>query len=171
MPKETLQATDKRTYEPTFLSIGPYYCGENATEDMVRNEQGKLYILGSIIETGGPSALKFTQAVASMETNARRCYEGDIQMERDAFCKMLLLDAVQLILWLELLGRGQEAASRRSSDSATTASTAAAQRSNIIKTRDVDMTLHDLMMLENQIPFLWSRRSTTCGITKMVTGP
>lgn len=146
-----MQVTDKCTYEPTFLSFGPYYRGENATEEMVRNEQGKLFQLHSIIGNGVvlSSVLK---AVASMEASARRCYEGDIQMGRQAFCKMLLLDAVQLIALLQCLGtKGQEAAScsRPSSAPATTAEAA----QGCIKTRDVEMTVHDLVMLENQIPF------------------
>jgi hypothetical protein len=144
VPKERLCATDKWTYQPTFISFGPYHRGENATEEMRGNEQGKLCILSSIIQGGGPTVLTLTQAVASMETDARRCYEGDVQMEHDAFCKMLLLDAVQLILLLQFLGQKQEAAASPESSSAT---------ASIIKTRDINMTVHDLMMLENQIPF------------------
>ena len=85
-------AADKMmsTYQPAFLSIGPYHV--NATEAMRRNEQGKLSALDKCIPQGGrPSVLEYTQAVKSMEAEARRCYEGDVGMDANAFCRMLLL--------------------------------------------------------------------------------
>lgn len=129
------------TYQPAFLSIGPYHF--NATEEMRRNEQGKLSLLNeSIPQDGQPSVLEYTQAVQSMEIEARRCYEGDVGMDSNAFCKMLLLDAFQLILLLEFFGGFVEEED----------DTGAAQGCSI-RTRDMIMTIHDILMLENQIPF------------------
>ncbi|TVU33883.1 hypothetical protein EJB05_15696, partial [Eragrostis curvula] len=139
---------------------------------MRRTEQGKLCILyEKIVEKGDPSVLELTEAIASLEIKARRCYEGGVQMERDAFCKMLLLDAVQVTSLLNYLGQGEvqtagavaveqsSSSSSRENKEATGPSTAPATASNgaaqgsIIKCRNIRMTVHDLIMLENQIPF------------------
>ena len=140
------------TYQPAFLSIGPYHL--NATEEMRRNEQGKLSALDQPIPRGSrPSVLEYTQAVKSMEAKARRCYEGDVGMDSNAFCRMLLLDAVQLILLLEFFG-GFFAADDDDDEAASPSSSPCQQAAGCrIRTRDTIMTAHDLMMLENQIPF------------------
>ncbi|TVU33851.1 hypothetical protein EJB05_15664, partial [Eragrostis curvula] len=81
------------------------------------------------MEAGGPSVLQLTQAVALMETKARSCYEGDVQMERDA-------------CW------GTELSSKEGTILATKPLKDATSRPK----RDLSLTVHDLMMLENQIP-------------------
>jgi hypothetical protein len=98
--KEKLHAADTSTYQPTFMSIGPYHM--DFTEEMRRNEQGKLVCLQS--GGAGRSVLEYLEAIESMEPKVRSCYEGDVQMDRYQFCRMLLLDAFQLIVLLEMFG-------------------------------------------------------------------
>ncbi|KAL6615113.1 hypothetical protein ACP70R_037383 [Stipagrostis hirtigluma subsp. patula] len=155
VPKEKLQAADKGSYQPSYISFGPYYQGDAATEEMRHNERGKQFLLHLVVQSlqgpgrPGPSVVEqFMQAIAPMEARARSCYEGDIRMEWDAFCKMLLLDSVQLMKLLELLGRPQAAAA---------VGVVCPQDCKCVpcntKAHDQSMTVHDLMMLENQIPF------------------
>lgn len=147
------------TYQPAFLSIGPYHV--NATEEMRRNEQGKLSALDQYIPQGSqPSVLEYTQAVKSMEAEARHCYEGDVGMDPNAFCRMLLLDAFQLILLLEFFGGFAEEEDAASAGAAAGADASPSPSPSSspsqgcrIRTRDMIMTIHDLLMLENQIPF------------------
>ncbi|RCV39163.1 hypothetical protein SETIT_8G201300v2 [Setaria italica] len=185
VPKEMLRAAGEGAYTPTFLSIGPYHHG--ATEEMWRNEQRKLVGLGGVVEEGGPSVLEYVKSIAAIEAKTRMCYEGDISMERGAFCKMLLLDGMQLICLLEFISHGQEAGDAIAEPSNRTATTCCdavavavqriisnknqalcwrgqsqsqggsqdcSQHANCgVKTRNLIRTLHDLMILENQIPF------------------
>lgn len=154
LPKEKLHAGDRSAYQyqPTFLSIGPYHRAtrNDATEEMRRNEQGKLFLLRLAIPDGhgaggGRSVQEYLEEVKSMEVKARGCYEGDVEMDPDAFCRMLLLDAFQLImLLLGSFGLKKEMEA---------AGGGGACQGSMIKTLDVSMTFHDLMMLENQIPF------------------
>ncbi|CAL4983172.1 unnamed protein product [Urochloa decumbens] len=217
VPKEMLRAAGEGAYTPSFLSIGPYHHGDAAgTEEMRHNEQGKLLGLGRAIEDGGPSVLEYLKEIAAIEAKTRMCYEGDISMERGAFCKMLLLDGMQLIGMLEAFGQGPEdnveagdggvADPSNRTASCCDAVAVAVQRSKMplivpskypvvtqvqgnksqqsqggsirsvaaatddhgsqgpsqdasqdangrVKIRNLIRTLHDLMMLENQIPF------------------
>ncbi|WVZ61772.1 hypothetical protein U9M48_011592 [Paspalum notatum var. saurae] len=154
-------AADRRTYQPSFLSIGPYHCGDNnATAEMLHNEQGKLWAAGFVLRSGagGPAVLAYTEAVAAMEADARSCYEGDVGMPQDAFCRMLLLDSCQLIILLLLYFGGaaaadDDAAAGGGGSSHGSAAESAGPAERSVKTRDICMTVHDLMMLENQIPF------------------
>ncbi|KAJ1287645.1 hypothetical protein BS78_02G026700 [Paspalum vaginatum] len=162
---ELHDASHKRTYQPSFLSIGPYHCADNATAEMLRNEEGKLWAAGFVLRSGeGPEVLAYTEAVAAMEADSRSCYEGDVGMRPDAFCRMLLLDSCQLIILLLLYFGG--AAADDDDDAAAAgggtgngsshshgSAAAAGQAERSVKTRDICMTVHDLMMLENQIPF------------------
>ncbi|KAJ1287643.1 hypothetical protein BS78_02G026500 [Paspalum vaginatum] len=163
---ELHDAAHKRTYHPSFLSIGPYHCGDNnATAEMLRNEQGKLWAAGFVLRSGvagAPAVLEYAEAVAAMEADARSCYEGDVGMRPDAFCRMLLLDSCQLIILLLLYFGGSaeaDAAGGGTDDGSShshshgSAASAAGQAERSVKTRDICMTVHDLMMLENQIPF------------------
>lgn len=160
VPKEQLQHAEERTYQPSFLSIGPYHhaAGIDATAEMQRNEQGKLWILNNSTSQYGDEKqsvlLEYIKAVQSMETKARSCYEGDIGMDRYEFCRMLLLDAFQLIQLLQLPS-AEETAEAAGGAAATDASSSQGQDEgrNSIRTQDMSLTFLDLMMLENQIPF------------------
>jgi hypothetical protein len=223
--KEMLRAAGEDAYTPTFLSLGPYHHGSAAaTEEMRRNEEGKLVVLGYAIEDGGPSVLEYLKDITAIEGNARMCYEGDISMERDALCKMLLLDGMQLISVLEFIGQEQEEKKAEAGDATScwdavavsvqrsisndrknqalccwrgqahgttddcgieisscdiaevvvqegtnnksqslggSEGCSAAHTNCRVKIRTIIKTMHDLMMLENQIPFFVVERIYT----------
>ncbi|KAM3206225.1 hypothetical protein ACQJBY_061724 [Aegilops geniculata] len=144
---EMFLAADKNAYQPRFLSLGPYHCGDCATDEMRRNDEVKPESLDTAIEEGGPSVEEYMKVVASIEADARRCYDRDITMEWDAFCRMLLLDGFQLMALLEWLGHEdvppEAAASPGDNDT---------QEECRPKTAALSSMGHDLMMLENQIP-------------------
>lgn len=149
---EMLVAAHKGAYQPTLLPLGPYHRGDSdsATEEMRRSHASKPRNMAMAMDevVGGPSVVDYMKAIASIESEARRCYDRDVAMGWDAFCRMLLLDGFQLISMLEYLGyNGDEAAQE----------TGRGENSNAEgctpRTDAVTGVVHDLMMLENQIPF------------------
>lgn len=139
---ETFVVADKAAYQPRFMSLGPYHGGDFSTEEMRRNDEHKLRQLDSAVKDGGPSVLEYMKVLTSMEADARSRYDRDFTMEWDAFCRMLLLDGFQLIALLEYLSYDYEPPEAGAEQQVC--------RSNTAKLNSV---AHDLMMLENQIPF------------------
>uniref|UniRef100_A0ACD6AFB4 Uncharacterized protein n=1 Tax=Avena sativa TaxID=4498 RepID=A0ACD6AFB4_AVESA len=179
---EVFLAADKGAYQPRFLSLGPYYRGvySEATDEMRRNDEKKpgnlVCALGR--DGGGPSVEEYMKLIASVEAEARSRYDRDVTMDMEwgAFCRMLLLDGFQLISLLECFGyepptaaaatapAGANQASAAGTGSGTNQVSAAAapgrnnNRSNnqepcTPRTGALSSAGHDLMMLENQIPF------------------
>ncbi|VAH70665.1 UPF0481 protein At3g47200-like [Triticum dicoccoides] len=153
---ELLLAADKGAYQPTFMPLGPYHRGDSdsATEDMRRSQAGKPPNMALAMEMagGGRPVAEFIEAIASMESEARSCYDGDVAMGWDAFCMMLLFDGFQLITLLGFLGvsNGDEPTEKTGGGDAAGGPTP--------KTGHVTSLQHDLMMLENQIPFFVVRK-------------
>uniref|UniRef100_A0A453GL96 Uncharacterized protein n=1 Tax=Aegilops tauschii subsp. strangulata TaxID=200361 RepID=A0A453GL96_AEGTS len=87
---ERLHAADKDAYEPRFLSFGPYHRGDNVTEEVRRGNSSKDDDLAFALQVGGPPILEYIKYIASIEAKARSCYGGDVAMEWDEFCTMLL---------------------------------------------------------------------------------
>lgn len=151
---EVLLAADKGAYQPRFLSLGPYHRGGSATatEEMRRNDGEKPGNLAYAVEGGGPPVVEYMQAIASIQADARSRYMGGVvDMEWDAFCRMLLLDAFQLITLLEYLGF-------HDGDEPSGAGESAEQEDCMPRTGVLSSIGHDLMMLENQIPFFVAQR-------------
>ncbi|KAM0905882.1 hypothetical protein ACQ4PT_017103 [Festuca glaucescens] len=143
-----LLAADRGAYQPRFLSLGPYHRGGSATatEEMRRNDGEKPGNLAYAVQGGGPPVLEYMKAIASIQADARSRYEGGVDMEWDAFGRMLLLDAFQLITLLEYLGFDGD-------DEPSETGGCAEQEDCRPRTGVLSSIGHDLMMLENQIPF------------------
>uniref|UniRef100_A0ACD5ZFN1 Uncharacterized protein n=1 Tax=Avena sativa TaxID=4498 RepID=A0ACD5ZFN1_AVESA len=171
---EMFLAADKGAYQPKFLSLGPYYRGDSATEEMRRNDEKKpgnlVYAFG---RDGGPSVKEikeYMKLIASIEADARSRYDRDVTMDMEwgAFCRMLLLDGFQLITLLESFGYEPPAPAAATAPAGTNqlANGAAApgrnnnhnQEACTPRTGALSSTGHDLMMLENQIPFFVVQR-------------
>lgn len=86
---EMLLAADKDAYHPRFLALGPYHRGDSdsATEEMRRSDdERKPENLVYAIEGGrggGPSVVEYVSAIASLEGEARSCYDRDVAMGWD----------------------------------------------------------------------------------------
>uniref|UniRef100_A0A453DNR3 Uncharacterized protein n=1 Tax=Aegilops tauschii subsp. strangulata TaxID=200361 RepID=A0A453DNR3_AEGTS len=150
---EAQLAADKGAYQPTFMPLGPYHRGDSdsATEEMRRNHERKPWNMAWAMEMagGGRSVVEYMKAIASMESEARSCYDRDVTMGWDEFCRMLLLDGFQLITLLGFLGSNGEEAPPEPEETGGGPTP---------QTGVVTSFEHDLMMLENQIPFFVVRK-------------
>ncbi|XP_071679443.1 uncharacterized protein [Lolium perenne] len=155
---EVLLAADKGAYQPRFLSLGPYHHGgtATATEEMRRNDGEKPGNLAYAVQGGGPPVVEYMKAIASVQADARSRYEGGVDMEWDAFCRMLLLDAFQLVTLLEYLGFHDDDHPSGAAETETGGSPE--QEDCTPRTSVLSSIGHDLMMLENQIPFFVAQK-------------
>ncbi|KAL0457133.1 UNVERIFIED_CONTAM: hypothetical protein Slati_1052500 [Sesamum latifolium] len=101
-------------------------------------EQNKWWYLKQLLSRRNETVEKYVTAVAPMEERARRCYAEPVDLDRHEFIKMMVLDGCFLI---ELL-RYHSLKDLRTADDP------------IFKNeRILSQLRHDIMLLENQLPF------------------
>ncbi|KQK07491.1 UPF0481 protein At3g47200 isoform X1 [Brachypodium distachyon] len=95
---EHIRASDRYSYEPIILSIGPYHHGSPALSSTEREKWNRLdYVLKLNCEKG----LKdYLTVINGLEKRARMCYSGDIKMNKKDFLQTLLLDGCFVLVSL-----------------------------------------------------------------------
>ncbi|KAH6799551.1 hypothetical protein C2S51_036035 [Perilla frutescens var. frutescens] len=132
-----LRQVNEKDYEPVMVSIGPIHRGKDHVKGM---ELYKLRYLRHLLGRSSEklSIEKFVLELKNLEEKARLCYPASINLDEDEFVLMLLLDGCFVI---ELIRKYWFKDLRDKSD----------------QIFQFDQTLvqirHDLMLLENQLPF------------------
>ncbi|KAI3885305.1 hypothetical protein MKW98_002697 [Papaver atlanticum] len=142
VPKK-LRRVKEEAYIPEIISIGPYHQGNPILSSMEDNK--KWYFQAFVSRKLSPSSelnLKdLIKAIEKIETVVREYYfeKLDERFTSDEFVKMMLIDGCFI---LELLHRAGDESGRNDNDP-------------IFNTAWMLFSLqHDLILLENQIPFL-----------------
>jgi hypothetical protein len=128
VPKN-LRKVNKEAYTPRIVSIGPFH--HNKNKDM---EMHKLRYLKDFLYRTGKSQEDLLMIIQDKEVEIRQCYSKECRLSSTDFVKMVLLDAI-FIIELFLKRRGTENDYISSQPWLGTA------------------IRHDLMLLENQLPF------------------
>ena len=133
---DRLRRQNERAYEPEILAVGPYHHGKGNLRMM---EEHKLRYLKLLLErTNERSVDRYIVAMRKLQERAQRCYSDSINLNKDEFVEMMLLDSCFVI---ELLRKFTITSLRDMHDP-------------IFK---MDWILHstwrDLMLFENQLPF------------------
>ena len=133
---DRLRRQNERAYEPEILAVGPYHHGKGNLQMM---EEHKLRYLKLLLErTNERSVDRYIVAMRKLQERAQRCYSDSINLNKDEFVEMMLLDSCYVI---ELLRKFTITSMRDMHDP-------------IFK---MDWILHsiwrDLMLFENQLPF------------------
>ncbi|KAI3792195.1 hypothetical protein L2E82_06068 [Cichorium intybus] len=125
-------------YFPLMVSIGPLHRGEEklkAVEDYKWQYLSTLLLRTVNVEV---RLAKCVEVLKVLEDKARKCYGEEIHMESDEFVEMMLVDGCFII---ELFHKSCCKGTRRRGDP-------------FLATYEVFFQLrHDLILLENQIPF------------------
>ncbi|KAL2530015.1 hypothetical protein Fot_22625 [Forsythia ovata] len=131
-----LRSINPDAYDPEIIAIGPFHRGKHHLQKM---EQHKVRYLKLVLERKDELSLeRCVTAMRHLEDRARKCYAEDIQLDKDEFVKMLLLDGCFII---EFLRKFQNIKCRDEDDP-------------IFHYGHIQSQLfHDLMEFENQIPF------------------
>ncbi|XP_078170475.1 UPF0481 protein At3g47200-like [Carex rostrata] len=92
---QIVRESHKDLYEPRVVSIGPYHRGKESLSTMERH---KPLCLVDFLERNTKVGLEvYIEKIRELEERARRCYSETINMNKDEFVEMLLLDGSFLI--------------------------------------------------------------------------
>ncbi|KAL8518916.1 hypothetical protein ACS0TY_010030 [Phlomoides rotata] len=132
-----------KAYEPEMVAIGPYHHGKDNLKMM---EELKLRYVQSLVDHK-PHVLveQYIAAIAGMEKMARVCYAEPISQNASEFIVMLVVDGCFII---ELISRNHD------------------NERTYVPARSRNSLQHDLILLENQIPFF-----VLCKLYDLIQGP
>ncbi|PIA50598.1 hypothetical protein AQUCO_01200061v1 [Aquilegia coerulea] len=135
-----LRVVGEDTYDPRIVSIGPYHHGK---ESLKPTERYKKWYLDSFIsrtKTPNTSLKDFVKAIKKLEIDARECYEESINLSSDEFVRMMVFDGCFILeLFYKSLFEKENIKSKDVIFSSTWI---------------VHSLRRDLLLLENQIPFI-----------------
>ncbi|CAK9172973.1 unnamed protein product [Ilex paraguariensis] len=90
-----LRRENELAYEPEILAIGPYHHGK-ANLEMMENHKLR-YLQMYLARTNESSVDRYVNAMQDLEEKTRKCYVESIELEKDAFVRMTLLDGCFII--------------------------------------------------------------------------
>ncbi|KAL3641195.1 hypothetical protein CASFOL_016163 [Castilleja foliolosa] len=133
---DDLRYGNEKLYDPKILSIGPFH---HRKDHLQKFQHHKLMYLKCLMKRRKESTVdKYVVALRSVEQKARICYSGPVELSPDELIEMLILDGVFII---ELIRKYALDELREKDDTIF-------QYEQII-----GQLRHDLMLVENQIPF------------------
>ncbi|XP_058076944.1 UPF0481 protein At3g47200-like [Magnolia sinica] len=131
---------DVNAYEPHIISIGPYHRGKQSLQAM---EERKWHYLHALLTRNPDHSLAhYIKEIQPLEDRARSCYSEKINLRSHRFVEMMVLDGCFIIeLFLNIDGkRAVEVGPTYRNE------------------RMVPLISHDMLLLENQLPFFILQR-------------
>ncbi|XP_022961907.1 UPF0481 protein At3g47200-like [Cucurbita moschata] len=93
---EPLRILNPEAYTPTAISIGPFHSGR---KDLKANKFKPMY-LQQFLELTSLGLSEIVDIVQNWEEKARRCYAESMEMSKEEFVKLLVLDACFVVMHL-----------------------------------------------------------------------
>ena len=140
---------EKKAYEPSIISIGPYHHGQQRLQAMEDLKWRYFHRLFNPEQQHGVKLEPLMDAMEKLEEKARSCYSDEVRLRLlspERFAKMMLIDGCFIV---ELFRELQQKQNRESS---------------FIKRWMLPTLRRDLIMLENQLPLF-----VICKLFKLVT--
>ena len=125
---------NEEAYTPKVISIGPYHHNK---EKFQTTEKHKVRYFRSFIQRAEINLENLVTTITEMEDIIRHCYVDFVQLERDDFVKMIMLDATFI---LELFLKDNLGEWTRDDPMH-------------VEAWLQDVVMHELLLLENQLPF------------------
>ncbi|KAF9603378.1 hypothetical protein IFM89_035623 [Coptis chinensis] len=169
IPVKFRSKSDKDTYEPRLVSIGPYHQGEDSLKSTEEFKKWYLHDLISRNETPDTSLNDLVKEIRKLEVHAREYYAESIKLTSNEFVRMMVFDGCFI---LELLYKysergvvqeedvdGEHDANSKENSKDKDKGQELRMRSNstdpILGTTWMVYSLRkDLVLLENQLPFV-----------------
>ncbi|XP_074588787.1 UPF0481 protein At3g47200-like [Curcuma longa] len=129
---DILKRVDRRAYEPSLISLGPYHRNKPRVQAM--NKLKWKYLRFVLDQNLGVALVDYVDRIKKLETRARDAYSEEVKMSSNSFVEMMLLDGCFVMLTIMEWNTAMEI-----SDEST------------LWTRAE--VLEDIFMLENQLPF------------------
>uniref|UniRef100_A0A6N2LNA4 Uncharacterized protein n=1 Tax=Salix viminalis TaxID=40686 RepID=A0A6N2LNA4_SALVM len=137
---ETLRESNDKAYTPRVVSIGPLHHGK---ENLKAMEDYKIMYLRQFLEWSEVSVEDLINVVRDNETELRDSYAETIDLSRNDFATMILLDAVFVIMVL-LKDNGEGVSDEIESGDQI-----------FFRPFKIDDVVFDMCLLENQLPFFF----------------
>ncbi|GKV06860.1 hypothetical protein SLEP1_g18682 [Rubroshorea leprosula] len=136
VPSHLLQkCADKKVYEPQIISIGPYHHGKDHLKAM---EEYKIHCLRMLLERREEKSVQqYVEELKRNEARTREYYAKSINIDKDAFVKMMLLDGCFIV---ELIRKWKIKELRD-------------ENYRFLTPFILRRVMHDLLLVENQLPF------------------
>ncbi|OAY74071.1 UPF0481 protein [Ananas comosus] len=171
-----IRDVDRNAYVPITLSVGPYYHGHSALQAM---EKAKWDCLDYILKLNREVELQdYVMAIERLEEPARKCYSEEIKMDSKQFLQMLLLDGCFILVYLyglvgflgpvtevrAMIADHQKVMKETGENDVAELEHEMGTQHEVQNTSDQIGPLynscftHDLLLLENQIPFFVVQR-------------
>ncbi|CAA2998390.1 Hypothetical predicted protein [Olea europaea subsp. europaea] len=95
-----LRTINPEAYNPEIIAIGPFHSDKKNLQNM---EQHKVWYLKLLLERRKESSVeRYVATIRQLEEKARKCYAEDIQLDKDKFVQMLILDGCFIIEFLSM---------------------------------------------------------------------
>uniref|UniRef100_A0A7N0SXD3 Uncharacterized protein n=1 Tax=Kalanchoe fedtschenkoi TaxID=63787 RepID=A0A7N0SXD3_KALFE len=131
----TMREVNEASYTPRVVSIGPFHHGRDEYASM---ENQKMRYLNDFVERTQKSLKNIVNIARSWEERARRCYSQSVEPNSAKFVLMLLKDGVFIV---EHMLRIRRKVTKTHEDIL------------VMKPWVSTLVKHDLILLENQLPF------------------
>lgn len=161
--QQHIREVDRLAYEPFVVSVGPYHHGATAVQDIKKRKWGYLDFVLELNCT--KSLLDYLNGMDELAQKARSCYSEDIVLDKEEFLQMLLLDGCFLLVALggttKIFESKQEPSSSADEEihggnegcQDNTEGKGSEQGQDQVGQWFIKSVNHDLVLLENQIPF------------------
>ncbi|TVU16354.1 hypothetical protein EJB05_39913, partial [Eragrostis curvula] len=179
--QQHIRDSDRFSYEPCIVSVGPYHHGSASLQGMEKEKWGYLDMI--IRLNCDKNLLDYVKAVEALAKRARNCYSEYINMDSETFLQMLLLDGCYILCSLGAVNRlvqnrleHSECASVHETGAVGGEQPEHVKNEDILRENDTTCQVtieeirkeetgdqtgywfirfinHDLLLLENQIPF------------------
>ncbi|XP_052483103.1 uncharacterized protein LOC105781680 [Gossypium raimondii] len=125
-----LREVNEKAYEPNVVSIGPYHHGKQHLKAM---QVIKRSFFLKIAEENNPNVNELARIMRSLEARIRKCYEEEaFYLDSDQLVEMMLLDGCFIVQQIRGIHLAED----------------------IFEVGRIQTDiLHDLLLLENQLPF------------------
>ncbi|XP_030934252.1 UPF0481 protein At3g47200-like [Quercus lobata] len=134
-----LRKWNEESYKPRSISIGPYHHDKEKFQTM---EKHKVRYFRSFMQRAEINLENLVTTIRKMEDIIRPCYVDTVQLERDDFVKMIMLDATFI---LELFLKAESEEWTRDDPM-------------VVEAWLYDMVTRELLLLENQLPFFFIKK-------------
>jgi hypothetical protein len=132
-----LRKLKEKAYTPQYVSIGPFHHG---AERLKSKEKLKVRYFRRFVKRAALNVENLVRTIRDLEEDVRCCYVESSKLSSDNYVKMILVDASFIIVFF--LAQSRDLGEWSSYDEFTS-----------FTRRLMSIVLHDIWLLENQLPF------------------
>ncbi|XP_075635951.1 UPF0481 protein At3g47200-like [Castanea sativa] len=150
-----MRLVEKKAYEPSIVSIGPYHHGVPRLQAMEKLKWRYFHRLFNPKQQHGVELEPVMEAMEKLEEKAHSCYSDEVKLSKGQFAKMMLIDGCFIIELFKELNQKQNFTQQKLDID---------EERSLIKRWMLPTLRRDLIMLENQLPLF-----VLCELFQLIT--